>query len=98
MLYLWKWWILICMLIVTMIWILRPELLDKPIQDAQAIQTKVTDWNDSKDKEAAYKDWMKNMRLPVDCKTTESNIRMLECKNLEDMYTAEFERNWHRKH
>lgn len=94
MLYLWKWWIVVCMVIIAWIWILKPEMLDKPIRDAQAVQSAVEEWSESKQKAEAYKVWMQNMRLPADCKTTESHVRTLECRNQRDLYIAKFERTW----
>lgn len=98
MVYLWKWWILVCMLIAAVIWILKPEMLDKPIRDAQAVQSTVTEWSEAKQKKEAFKIWMQNMQLPADCRSTESNIRMLECRNQRNLYIAKFERNWQRQH
>lgn len=98
MLYLWKWWIVVCMVIVAWIWVLRPGMLDKPIRDAQAVQGAVVNRIEARQKEEAYKVWMQNLRLPADCRTTESNIRQLECRNQREHYIAKFERRWQSQH
>jgi hypothetical protein len=81
-------------MVTLMIWANRPELLAKPQEHIEAASGSVQDWNEERQRKVAFTAWMSQLQLPLNCNTTTSHLKKLECKNLADLHASKFNRHW----